>query len=194
MTSARRRCARGSPRTRAAEPEADGGAALGEEEEEHLGGEWGAADELVDWVGGGSEHMVCFQALRKREEAKAAAAGGARRQLHVRLHIRYAVEKLVSFIHQSKNAAGRREQALFDGVVRRLVMVLGAQVLAEGKGAGDLDRQAFRAGSWRGGHCKTSLYEKVKKVAHAAQAADVLLAALLEEVVEELRARWVQAS
>ena len=144
--------------------------------------------------GGGSEHMVCFQALRKREEAKAAAAGGARRQLPVRLHIRYAVEKLVSFIHQSKNAAGRREQALFDGVVRRLVMVLGAQVLAEGKGAGDLDRQAFRAGSWRGGHCKTSLYEKVKKVAHAAQAADVLLAALLEEVVEELRARWVQAS
>ena len=65
--------------------------------------------------------------------------GGARRQLHVRLHTRYAVEKLVSF-HQSKNAAaaaaGRREQALFDGVVRRLVMVLGAQVLAERKGAG----------------------------------------------------------
>ena len=102
------------------------------------------------------------------------------------------MEKVVSFIHQSKNAAaGRREQALYDGVVRRLVMVLGAQVLAEGKGAGDLDRQAFRAGSWRGGHCKTWLYEKVKKVAHAA---DVLLAALLEEVVEELRARWVLAS
>ena len=90
---------------RAAEPGwTEPEAALGEEEEEEdLGGEWDAADELVDWVGGGSEHMVCFQALRKREEAKA-AAGGARRQLHVRLHIRYAVEKLVSFIHQSKNA------------------------------------------------------------------------------------------